>query len=493
MVTSCSVFGCTNNRKKDKNSSYFRLPNVISTDETTQNLSTKRRELWLARINRQKLSENQLAEINSTLHVCSYHFVSGRPSKLFESSNPDWAPSLHLGYSNNTNAAQSEERFDRRQRRTLTKLTSDSANAELKHSLDEDQHPIGHNDNIENNKQVQTDLFDLNAVIAEREQLQQQIAMQNEHVKMLNDKLQAYLFTEERFRNNSELVTYYTGLADFNSLMALYKLIKSDIAVKRGCLGPFPSLVLCLMRLRLGVGVVDLADRFKISKTAVSKTFLRVLNILYIKLSPLIYWPERPELIASMPMCYRVKFGTKITTIIDCFEIFVDRPSNLSARALTWSSYKHHNTVKYLIAITPQGTVCFISKGWGGRVSDQHLTENSGFLKHLMHGDVVMADRGFNIAETLGSYGTRLEIPSFTKGKTQLRAEEIEETRTIANVRIHVERVIGNLRKKYSILDQTLPIDFLLTKNEDTIPTIDKIVHTTCALINMCPSVVPME
>ena len=75
-----------------------------------------------------------------------------------------------------------------------------------------------------------------------------------------------------------------------------------------------------------------------------------------------------------------------------------------------------------------------------------------------------MADRGFNIAETLETFRAKLEIPSFTKGQSQLRPEEVEETRTIANVRIHVERVIGNLRKNYSILNGTIPIDFLIKK-----------------------------
>ena len=73
-----------------------------------------------------------------------------------------------------------------------------------------------------------------------------------------------------------------------------------------------------------------------------------------------------------------------------------------------------------------------------------------------------MADRGFNIAETLGTFGAKLEIPSFTKGQSQLWPEEVGDTRTIANVRIHVEHVIGNLQKKYSILNGTIPIDFLL-------------------------------
>ena len=129
-----------------------------------------------------------------------------------------------------------------------------------------------------------------------------------------------------------------------------------------------------------------------------------------------------------MPTCFRARFGTKITTVIDCFELFIDRPSNLTARALTWSHYKNHNTVKYLIGTTPQGTLSFTSGRWGGGTSDQHITENSDFLKNVECGDTVMADRGFNIAETLGTCGARLEIPSFTKGKSQLSANEVEKT-----------------------------------------------------------------
>jgi len=85
--------------------------------------------------------------------------------------------------------------------------------------------------------------------------------------------------------------------------------------------------------------------------------------------------------------------------IIGCFEIFIERPTNLLARAQTYSSYKDHNTVKYLIGITPQGTVSFISDGWGGRVSDKHLTENCGLLSNLIPGDFVLANQGFNIQD----------------------------------------------------------------------------------------------
>lgn len=76
-------------------------------------------------------------------------------------------------------------------------------------------------------------------------------------------------------------------------------------------------------------------------------------------------------------------------------------------------------------------------------MSNKYLTENSGILKKLLPGDIVLADQGFDIAESVGMMQASLHILTFTKEKDQLSPVEVEETRTIANVRIHVERVIG--------------------------------------------------
>ena len=76
------------------------------------------------------------------------------------------------------------------------------------------------------------------------------------------------------------------------------------------------------------------------------------------------------------------------------------------------------------------------------------LSMHCSILAKLLPGDVVHADRGFDIA---GMYQARLHIPAFTRGKARLTALEVEETRSIANVRIHVERVIGMVRQKYTI------------------------------------------
>ena len=67
----------------------------------------------------------------------------------------------------------------------------------------------------------------------------------------------------------------------------------------------------------------------------------------------------------------------------------------------------------------------------GGRVSDKYLTENSGLLRRLLPGDIVLADRGFDIADSVGFYQARLHMPAFTRGKKQLSAKEVEESRKI--------------------------------------------------------------
>ena len=57
--------------------------------------------------------------------------------------------------------------------------------------------------------------------------------------------------------------------------------------------------------------------------------------------------------------------------------------------------------MKFLIGITPQGSISFISKGWGSRVSDLHLTLHCGLVENLIPGDLLLADRGFNIQEAI--------------------------------------------------------------------------------------------
>ena len=70
----------------------------------------------------------------------------------------------------------------------------------------------------------------------------------------------------------------------------------------------------------------------------------------------------------NMPQEFAQYATTRI--ILDCTELFIQRPSAMLAQSETWSDYKHHNTWKLLVGVTPNGQVSFLSDLWGGRVSD---------------------------------------------------------------------------------------------------------------------------
>ena len=138
-----------------------------------------------------------------------------------------------------------------------------------------------------------------------------------------------------------------------------------------------------------------------------------------------------------------------------------------------------------MIRITPQRTISYFSQAWGGQTPDKFLTVNCGILNKLLPGGLVLADRGFTIAESVMFQQARLAIPSFTKGKDRLDPVDVEKTRGIANVCIHVEGVIGLLRRKYSILSGIWPIDFLISNpngsQEEATRVIDRIINVSAA------------
>lgn len=285
-----------------------------------------------------------------------------------------------------------------------------------------------------------------------------------QHEMNMHKRLTTKSFSKADLENKDDKVHFYTGLTNWEILLKLYKFLEQQLSeLNHTSLDPFQQLMLALTRLRLGGSGVELGYQFKIHPSTVSCIFSDDTELLYVRLKFLIVWPERDVLRKTLPLQFRKNYPNCVA-IIDCFEIFIDRPNDLLARSITYSSYKHHNTVKYLIAISPKGTVSFISEGWGGRASDKHITENSNFFNYLLPGDTILADRGFDLKASLGLFAATIKIPAFTRGKKQLEAIEVEQTRSIANVRIYVERVIGNIRKKYLILSCTQPIDYLILK-----------------------------
>jgi hypothetical protein len=56
------------------------------------------------------------------------------------------------------------------------------------------------------------------------------------------------------------------------------------------------------------------------------------------------------------------KSSTNKSTFERCTEIFVQNPSKLDARKQVYSNYKHHNTFKFLVGVSPQMGITYVSR-----------------------------------------------------------------------------------------------------------------------------------
>ena len=171
-------------------------------------------------------------------------------------------------------------------------------------------------------------------------------------VKMDNQLLRkshVSAFLKHPLRTMTRKFAFFTGLPSYGILMATFSHVSKYLSTGPcSVLSEFDQLIMVLLTLRLNLMDQDIAFRFDVHQTTVSWNFRKVMNVLYSRLKPLIRWPEWEQLILTMPIDFRSKFW-RCVIIIDCFEVICQRPSNLKARAQTWSNYKHHNTAKCLI------------------------------------------------------------------------------------------------------------------------------------------------
>ena len=134
-----------------------------------------------------------------------------------------------------------------------------------------------------------------------------------------------------------------------------------------------------LMRLRLGLSNENLADRFCISRTHCSNIFKTWIRLLSKTVGKLVAWLPKESVIESMPSIFKTAGHGKLRCIIDCFEVFIERPKKLDAQTATWSDYKSHNTIKFLIGISPTGFITFPSHMVTEQVTDSFVVV-VGFL-----------------------------------------------------------------------------------------------------------------
>ena len=184
-------------------------------------------------------------------------------------------PSLKLGYAPPTTSttpryARSKTRHDRKRVPTVTEAHSDpTENSSL---LESEEVTVA-----AAVTQLTPDLEpDDDSILQQMRAEMQRLLTDN--IKLREENYALHL-TKQSFLGK---VHFYTGLPSFSVLQAVLDLISPHVTDHaKFSLSLFQKLILVLMRLRLNLSVQDLAYRFNISKSTVSRTFKTVIAVMF--------------------------------------------------------------------------------------------------------------------------------------------------------------------------------------------------------------------
>ena len=147
---------------------------------------------------------------------------------LFDENNPDWAPSLNLGYDSESMGSTEAKcgRYERAVERSRKRVIG-----ELEAEVDPEI-PKADNETADEGNSVSTQTYlnmkDLDEDRAKRH-LETQLEVTTEEnkklyqtVKKLKQELEDYLLNEASFTDDDEKVLYYTGFSTWELLQKLY-------------------------------------------------------------------------------------------------------------------------------------------------------------------------------------------------------------------------------------------------------------------------------
>ena len=540
----CAAIGCSNSGKQlsgwlkshcDKHNcsrDIFKCncePPFLLFPFPTEKKDASARKIWTKMINRTNENDKKkIWEPTCNSRVCSNHFIDKQPTI----AHPH--PTLNLGYDQNNVLSYRKPPRERvtteppvkRSKPNEPEITEKCASPKraTKHYVSLLQSNCAIANASDNLCSVSNDLDYWRTPEDEAEDckcdgcsyLTKKVKSLKNTVKRLERELRSCrlsLFRRERrpfdqrLLKSDKKMKFYTGIPSVAAFDAVYDELKDSAPTLnywRGAkvvpvptrtflkqpkkFGPARSLtsreelIMTLMKLRLGLTNGDIDDRFGISPSTVSRIWTTWVKFLSTKLSSLIYLPEKDDISAMMPTSFKRAGLNRVHHIIDCTEVFIETPKNPKAAAQTWSDYKHHNTLKFLVDILPSGLFTFVSKTYGGRASDKFITLDSGFLDTVQRDTDVMADKGFSsIYEDLALISANLRVPPGRRGGEQMSREKGSKTKLIANKRIHVEQAIRRL-KTFHLLKFEIPIT--------AIGLLDDIIIVCAAICNLYPPLV---
>ncbi|XP_018972001.1 uncharacterized protein LOC109103116 [Cyprinus carpio] len=434
-----------------------RFNSVISFHSFPLNKETRKK--WLQNIQRED------CEVSPNIRVCSRHF---RTDDFIEQSTPTSRRLLKKGAVPTlfTRSSSPVRTGLWRRRRIPPPLKQDPVPTGFQHQ---------EHDYCSSLVQDHLEVDETEVLRKEFERLKRQVAL---------SVLQRFCLG--RFAASDDDIRFYTRFATYNHLMAFWRLIEpvshnmfrvtrvrtatvseagASGSTSRQSMQPIDEFFLFMVHLSVGLTERDLAHRFNIYQSAVSPIITSWASFLYAILGSVRIWMSEEAVKAHMPKEFQNYPDTHV--VIDCIELRCKTPTSLLLQG-----EGSHCTYKGLIGMAPHGAVTFVSSVCAGSVSDKELLKQSGIVSFLKPEMAIMVKKGFFIDNYVPC---KVYRPSCLLKQEKMPAEEVRETQSIAQLRVHIERLIGRV-KQHKLLDTVIPLC-------DT-RTINQLYTVACLLIN---------
>ncbi|XP_053307846.1 uncharacterized protein LOC128470042 [Spea bombifrons] len=209
--------------------------------------------------------------------------------------------------------------------------------------------------------------------------LQEQLAQSSgtvlylgQQVKDRENQREEKSFSMSSIKNESKLVRFYTGFESYEQLVDFLTFLTADQKLcagkirKRTEVGPQSALnledqlLLVLTRLRLGLLLQDLAFRFRVSESTVSRYWLNWTELLHARLTqiPITYSSRYLELFEPKRT---VQHQGLTCTIMDCTDLFFEVQAKDRVRPASSHPCRNHYLRRGYAIASPNGFITFAS------------------------------------------------------------------------------------------------------------------------------------
>ena len=180
---------------------------------------------------------------------------------------------------------------------------------------------------------------------------------------ILENKLNSAKFSVDRFKHNEAHFKFYTGFETYDIFKVVLDYLQPaasklvywgsntniEMTSDKNKSGRSRTLTteeeffLTLVRLRCGFPIEDMAVRFNMSTSHISRILITWIDFLHSQFRMLPIWASKQTVINTIPDCFKNEYP-RTRVILDCTEIFTEMPTSYRSQSATFSNYKHHNT-----------------------------------------------------------------------------------------------------------------------------------------------------